>query len=132
MAKVWVLDTETKGTGAEMVPLDKVLKKPAPSVGPALAPAKARRRRAKEHSPHRPRKFKVVDVMTQQVLAEGAGARATIELLSTIRSIVDVLIYVWQPKAKGWRLLTLREQRSMWERRHVSSGCSGSPGAAGD
>jgi hypothetical protein len=30
MAKVWVLDTETKGTGAQMVPLEKVLEKPAP------------------------------------------------------------------------------------------------------
>jgi hypothetical protein len=31
MAKVWVLDTETKGTGAQMVPLDKVLEKGAPA-----------------------------------------------------------------------------------------------------
>ena len=31
MAKIWVLDTETKGTGANMVPLEKVLKKPAPA-----------------------------------------------------------------------------------------------------
>ena len=30
MGKTWVLDTETKGTGANMVPLEKVLKKPAP------------------------------------------------------------------------------------------------------
>jgi hypothetical protein len=30
MAKVWVLDTETKGTGAQMVPLEKVLKPGAP------------------------------------------------------------------------------------------------------
>ena len=29
MAKVWVLDTETKGTGAQMVPLEKTLKQPA-------------------------------------------------------------------------------------------------------
>ncbi|MEA2456406.1 MAG: hypothetical protein QOI45_2668 [Thermoleophilaceae bacterium] len=28
MAKTWVLDTETKGTGANMVPLEKVLKRP--------------------------------------------------------------------------------------------------------
>jgi hypothetical protein len=30
VGKTWVLDTETKGTGANMVPLEKVLKKPAP------------------------------------------------------------------------------------------------------
>src|SRR4051812_34772291 len=29
MAKVWVLDTETKGTGANVVPLDKVVRPPA-------------------------------------------------------------------------------------------------------
>jgi hypothetical protein len=28
MAKTWVLDTETKGTGANMVPLERVQKKP--------------------------------------------------------------------------------------------------------
>ena len=28
--KVWVLDTETKGTGAQMVPLESVLKTPQP------------------------------------------------------------------------------------------------------
>jgi hypothetical protein len=28
MGKVWVLDTETKGTGAQMVPLEKVQAKP--------------------------------------------------------------------------------------------------------
>ena len=29
MAKTWVLDTETKGTGANMVPLEKVLEQPS-------------------------------------------------------------------------------------------------------
>ena len=30
MGKVWVLDTETKGTGANVVPLEKTQAKPAP------------------------------------------------------------------------------------------------------
>jgi hypothetical protein len=34
MAKVWVLDTETKGTGAQMVPLEKVQSKPEPQERP--------------------------------------------------------------------------------------------------
>ena len=43
-----MLDSGTKGTGAEMVPLDKVLKKPAPKrepvfVPPSLAPDPPRR-----------------------------------------------------------------------------------------
>jgi hypothetical protein len=54
MAKVWVLDTETKGTGANVVPLEKVLKRPEPPERPAKrrdakrdeAPAAPRRRAA--------------------------------------------------------------------------------------
>ena len=45
--KTWVLDTETKGTGANMVPLEKVLKKPEP------APEPARRRPAPAAKPTR-------------------------------------------------------------------------------
>ena len=43
--KTWVLDTETKGTGANVVPLDKVLEKPEP--------APARRRPAPADEPRR-------------------------------------------------------------------------------
>ena len=39
--KTWVLDTGTKGTGAEMVPLEKVLRKP----GPGRSPPWSRKRR---------------------------------------------------------------------------------------
>jgi hypothetical protein len=44
MAKTWVLDTGTKGTGARMVPLEDVLEKPEPkpeasSSPPARKPA---------------------------------------------------------------------------------------------
>jgi hypothetical protein len=41
MGKVWVLDTETKGTGANVVPLEKVLERPAPSEKPARRPKRA-------------------------------------------------------------------------------------------
>jgi hypothetical protein len=53
MGKVWVLDTETKGTGANVVPLEKVQRRPeeAPErpVRPAKRPEKAAQR------PKRPR-----------------------------------------------------------------------------
>jgi hypothetical protein len=39
MAKTWVLDTETKGTGANVVPLEKSVSKPAPKRRPAPRPA---------------------------------------------------------------------------------------------
>ena len=44
MAKTWVLDSDTKGTGARMVPLDDVLEKPKPAApSPQRAPATARK-----------------------------------------------------------------------------------------
>jgi hypothetical protein len=42
MGKVWVLDTETKGTGANVVPLEKVLRKPEPESEP-IAPSRRSR-----------------------------------------------------------------------------------------
>jgi hypothetical protein len=30
-----------------------------------------------------------------------------------------VHVFLWEPKAGRWRLLTLEEQRTMWERRKV-------------
>jgi hypothetical protein len=117
MAKTWVLDTETKGTGAHMVPLEKVLRKGGRepelnlvelkrAVSPKLAP-----------EPEAPpaRRFKVVDIMTRETLAEHADARTTVELLGQVRSIVDVNIYVWNPKRQSWRMLTLDERRTLWD-----------------
>jgi hypothetical protein len=42
MRKVWVLDTETKGTGAQMVPLEKVLRQPAGEARPSTRSRKSR------------------------------------------------------------------------------------------
>lgn len=48
MAKVWVLDTETKGTGANMVPLEKLQAKPEPRRRrPAARRGKALQQRAR-------------------------------------------------------------------------------------
>jgi hypothetical protein len=121
MGKTWVLDTGTKGTGAEMVPLEKVLKKPAPGPGPAVAARKTAARPPTEPEPRPQRLFKVIDVMSRQVLAENADTRATMDLLSRIPGIVDVRIYTWQPRSERWRLLTLAEQRAMWELRDRSA-----------
>jgi hypothetical protein len=112
-----VLDSGTKGTGAEMVPLDKVLKKPAPKREPAFVPPKPRPRPAAAPEPRQPRRFRVVDVVSTRVLAEDTDARATVRVLEGVRSVVDVRIYVWQPRAKKWRLLTMGEQKALWARR---------------
>jgi len=114
MARIWVLDTETKGTGAEMVPLDTVLKKPRRDE-PRLAAPKRKAPEAKPAATREPRRFKVIDVTTRAVLAEDVGARDALHALGDVRSSVDVQVYVWD--ADRWRLLTLAEQRTMWERR---------------
>jgi hypothetical protein len=114
MRRIWVLDTETKGTGAHAVPLESKLKGPAP-------PRKTILRRRKTHpepvastEAPSPPTFKVVDVMTTRVLAEGADLQATLDLAEGARSVVDLRIYVWEPKAERWRLLSLGEQKGLW------------------
>ena len=112
--KVWVLDTETKGTGAEVVPLDKVLRKPG-SGEPLHVHAQPKRERAlKEPEPKPPREFKIVDVTTGQVLGEHLDTRATVAALEDVGSVVDVRIYAWDHRAEKWILLTLAEQRTLW------------------
>jgi hypothetical protein len=117
MGKVWVLDTETKGTGAQMVPLEKVLERPTPSAEPFFVPPKREPRAPEEPAPRAPRKFRVVDVMTHEVLADGVEPRAALALLNGVRSSVDVEVFVWEPEAEHWRLLTLGEQRALWDLR---------------
>lgn len=117
MGRVWVLDTGTKGTGAEMVPLEKVLQGPdSARKRPFVAP-KPEPQPEEAPEPKRPPRFKVVDVMSRCVLAEGTTTRGTIDLLEEMRSIVDVTLYVWDPEAEAWRMLSHGERRLLWERR---------------
>jgi hypothetical protein len=117
MARTWVLDTETKGTGAEMVPLDKVLRKRSGEPEPVRVAPERRRRPAPPPEPGPPRRFRVLDVMTREVLADDVPARAAVDALRDVRSIVDVRISVWEPARETWRLLTLAEQRMLWAMR---------------
>jgi hypothetical protein len=121
MGRIWVLDTETKGTGAQMVPLETVLKKPAPSNEPFFVPRKPAPRPPEPVEPRQPRAFKIVDVVTKETLAEEVGAREALSVLNDVRSIVDIHVFVWEPRADKWRLLTLDEQRLLWDLR-VSRG----------
>jgi hypothetical protein len=114
--KTWVLDSGTKGTGAEMVPLEKVLKSPGSGTAPTVVSGRRRKPPAGEPEPRLPRRFKVVDVMTAQVLAEDVDARAALDAMSGAQAMVDLRVYVWQPRSRRWRMLTLAEQKAMWER----------------
>jgi hypothetical protein len=114
VAKTWVLDTETKGTGATVVPVEP-------------APARARRERdlalvelerapspPRPQAPPQPRRFKVVDVMSSHVLAEWAETRETVRTLEGLRSVLDARIFRWDAEAERWRLLTLAESKALW------------------
>lgn len=120
MAKVWVLDTSTKGTGATVVPLETVLRKPSGHSEPIYVPPPRRPKAPSPPEPRRPREFKVVDILSRQVLAEHATARAAVEVLNGVRSIVDVNVYVWEPRTAKWRLLTFDEQRLLWNYRDAA------------
>lgn len=115
VAKTWILDTETKGTGAHIAPLKDG--RPRPERELATVTFERPARPAAEPAPPAPRVFKVVDVMSARVLAEGADTRETLELLAGMKSVVDARIYVWAPAAERWRLLSIAEQRALWELR---------------
>jgi hypothetical protein len=54
MGKTWVLDTETKGTGANMVPLEKVQEKADPQPRRPARPAKRAPARRASRPPAKP------------------------------------------------------------------------------
>jgi hypothetical protein len=114
MSKTWVLDTETKGTGAHVVPLEKALQPLRSEQDLALVELHRPPRPAREPEPPAPLRFKVVDTMGARVLAEGVGARETIELLEGIGSVLDAGIYLWMAKTGRWRMLTLDERKALW------------------
>jgi hypothetical protein len=119
VTKTWVLDTETKGTGANMVPLEKRATRRGQSRDVLYVPRKHSPTGAKPTAPRPARRFKVVDVVSRQVLAEGTDTRRTVELLNGVRSIVDVQVYVWQPVREKWRMLGLDEVRLLWDHRET-------------
>lgn len=115
MARTWVLRTDTKGTGAQMVPLETVTQRSVESE-PVFVPKKHEPRPETEQPRIRPsRKFRVVDVMTRRVLVDEASTRETVDALTGVRSIVDVSVYVWDEQQGRWRLLTLADQRALRE-----------------
>jgi hypothetical protein len=100
-----------------MRPLDSVLRKPERAPELALVRRKPQPRPEPEPQPRKPRRFKVVDVMTGAVRAEDASARATVDLLREVRGVGDVRIYVRSGDGERWRLLTLAEQRRLCDLR---------------
>jgi hypothetical protein len=118
MGRTWVLDTETKGTGARMVPLESVEKRTS-TVEPVFVPRKpSRPREPAAQTPAAPRRFTVVDLMTRQRIVDGAGVKETVDAFRSVRSIVDVDVYIWQEQPARWRRLTIGERRALWDLAH--------------
>jgi hypothetical protein len=97
-----------------MVPLESVTKRSS-AAEPIFVPRKPQPREQETPEPRPPRRFRVVDVMTRQALADGASAREAVDVLEDVRSSVDVNVSVWSEEKERWRMLTLAEQRAMWE-----------------
>ena len=80
-------------------------------------PPKKTPREPKPAEPAAPRRFRVLDVVTRAVLLEDGSVREMLSLLGTVEHINDVNLYVWEPGGERWRLLSIAEQRVVWERR---------------
>jgi len=114
MARTWVLDTETKGTGAQMVPLEKRRAEPGRERDLTLVELGGPTRALPEPGQPAPKLFKVVDVMSARTLAENVGAREAVGALEGLRSVLDARISVWSPERGRWRVLTLDEAKALW------------------
>jgi hypothetical protein len=100
-----------------MVPLERILRKPGSDAVPGFALPELKPPPSDAAEPPHPRIFKVVDVVTRQVLADGVDARGAVTALDDVRSFVDATVYVWEPKGERWRMLTLGETRALWDHR---------------
>jgi hypothetical protein len=118
VAKTWILDTGTKGTGASIVPLERAQQPPKPSGEKLYVPPKPRPKPRPQPPPRRPRQFKIIDAVTRETLAEDVGTRDTLRLLRDVRKNIDVHVYVRDATTGAWRLLSLNEQRALWDARH--------------
>jgi hypothetical protein len=97
-----------------MVPLERVTNRSSAPAHEFVLPERQRRQK-KPPKPRGPRRFRIVDVMTRQDLLEDGSGREAVETLSSVRSIVDVNVYVWDEERERWLLLPFGEQRTMLE-----------------
>lgn len=115
MAKSWVLETATKGTGAHVAPFSE---KPKERTDRPLAIVQLERppRPQYEHEEPEPvRSFKLVDVRSGSVLGEHLDTRKAVAGLSRMPSALDARVYIWEQQRGRWRLLDLAQTRALWE-----------------
>ena len=113
MAKTWVLDTETKGTGAHIAPLstrERTGEKELAIVQLERAP------RAPQQPQPAPRtRFRVIDVLGASVVGEELDVRHAVAALAKMRSALDARVYVRASEDARWRLLSLADTRRLWQ-----------------
>jgi hypothetical protein len=80
-------------------------------VGPKAEPADEP---VAPEAPRAPRRFRIVNVLSRQVLADDAGITEALRALREVTSIVDVNVFVWDPDEEDWRPLKLSERRALW------------------
>jgi hypothetical protein len=114
MAKTWVLDTETKGTGAHMAPLERPRSGAAKEPELALVKLERPPRQVEQPPPTEPLRFKVLDVLSGRVLGEDIDVREVVSLLGEMRSVIDARIWMRSPQTGRWRLLGLEQQKALW------------------
>jgi hypothetical protein len=124
VSKTWVLDTETKGTGAHVAPLRDAERERATERDLSLTRFRAQPPPPPPPARREPRRFRVVDIQSGRILADGVSASGAVAALEQMRSPLDVRVHVLEPSASRWRLLTLAETRALWafrgERRQLS------------
>jgi hypothetical protein len=118
---VWVLDTETKGTGAEMVPLERLERERSRPKG-AREPIRVISRKgaaaasepaAEPEATRVARRFKILDIRSRQVLAEDVNLAEALETLRGVGTVVDVNVYVRDSGDAEWHPLTLSERKTL-------------------
>jgi hypothetical protein len=63
--------------------------------------------------------------MTRETLAVDVDTRTALRVLRDVRHNADVHVYVDDPGSGSWRLLSLNEQRALWDARdRITEGAS--------
>jgi hypothetical protein len=114
MAKTWILDTETKGTGAHIKPLEPARAKPDDARELALVTLEGPPRPTPEKPQPEPLRLKVVDVLGARTLGEDVDVREAVRLLDGVRSPLDVRVFVRAGANAKWRLIGRDELKTLW------------------
>ena len=99
------------------MPLDRFEHPEEPKPGKVWVPPKRTQREPEPPKRRAPRRFRALDVVTREVLLDDGSVAEMLEMLRAVAHVNDVNLYVWEPERESWRLLSMAEQRLVWERR---------------